>query len=208
MKIIYQQKTLFKYSETVFPVILITKMMAVGIMFLRVFKKLFSERYIQNTEIVQTKNEDFLYSYGIKSHTLFFVKVKGKILTINIIFDKIFAHNEYSFRGGLCTLDERGKIVFPDAEEIKKNKRFEDMKKHWESFVESENDERKKYLRTLDVQFSVNSMVKGKKTEEVTEFMTDVFAEKKADEQEKSIFEQVEEFKNHGMRRSTDNRGR
>ena len=70
------------------------------------------------------------------------MKVKGKILTINIIFDKIFAHNEYSFRGGLCTLDERGKIVFPDAEEIKKNKRFEDMKKHWESFVESENDER------------------------------------------------------------------
>ena len=139
---------------------------------------------------------------------MFFVKVKGKILTINIIFDKIFAHNEYSFRGGLCTLDERGKIVFPDAEEIKKNKRFEDMKKHWESFVESENDERKKYLRTLDVQFSVNSMVKGKKTEEVTEFMTDVFAEKKADEQEKSIFEQVEEFKNHGMRRSTDKRGR
>ncbi|MDO4832256.1 MAG: hypothetical protein Q4A45_02475 [Clostridia bacterium] len=105
-------------------------------------------------------------------------------------------------------MDERGKIVFPDAEEIKKNKRFEDMKKHWESFVESENDERKKYLRTLDVQFSVNSMVKGKKTEEVTEFMTDVFAEKKADEQEKSIFEQVEEFKNHGMRRSTDKRGR
>ncbi len=41
MKIIYQQKTLFKYSETVFPVILITKMMAVGIMFLRVFKKHF-----------------------------------------------------------------------------------------------------------------------------------------------------------------------
>lgn len=77
------------------------------------------------------------------------------------------------------TLDERGKIVFPPAEEIKGNKDLEKMKEHWESFVASEDDDRKKYLRSLEVQFSMNSMVNGKKTEEATEFMTDVFAEKK-----------------------------
>lgn len=102
------------------------------------------------------------------------------------------------------TLDERGKIVFPPAEEIKGNKDLEKMKEHWESFVASEDDDRKKYLRSLEVQFSMNSMVNGKKTEEATEFMTDVFAEKKVDEQEKTIFNQVEELKNHGMKRSTD----
>ncbi len=41
MKIIYQRKTVFKYSAKVFSVILITKMMPIGITVLRVFKKHF-----------------------------------------------------------------------------------------------------------------------------------------------------------------------
>ncbi len=106
------------------------------------------------------------------------------------------------------TLDERGKLDFPEADEIKGDKRLESLKAHWESFVALEKDERKKYLRSLEVKFSMNSMVKGKKTEEATEFMTDVFAERKVDEQETTIFNQVEELKNHGMRRSTDKKKR
>lgn len=105
---------------------------------------------------------------------------------------------------GCVTLDERGKLDFPEADEIKGDEHLESLKKHWESFAALEKDERKKYLRSLEVKFSMNSMVKGKKTEEATAFMTDMFAGRKVDEQEKTIFNQVEELKNHGMKRSTD----
>ncbi len=101
-------------------------------------------------------------------------------------------------------MDERGKLKFPEAEVIKNDKKLKKVKDHWESFAESEEGERDRYLRSLEVQFSMNSMVEGRKTEEATDFMTEVFAQKKVDQPEASLSEQIAASKDMPKNRATD----
>lgn len=101
------------------------------------------------------------------------------------------------------TLDERGKLRFPETQDILENERLRKIKKYWESFALEEDNEREQYLRSLEVQFSMNSMVEASETEAVTDFITGMFADKKVEEQESSVFQHIEEAR-YNYKRVTD----
>mgnify|MGYP003292071096 CR=1 FL=1 len=89
-------------------------------------------------------------------------------------------------------MDERGRLSFKENESIKGDKKLNKVKKHWESFAENEEGERDKYLRELEIQFSMNEFVEGEGVAAPT-MMASMLAEKKTDEQEFDAREKIEE---------------
>jgi len=58
-------------------------------------------------------------------------------------------------------VDERGKLDFTNLDNIQDNEELLKMKKQWETFASMEQEERDKYLRELEIQFSLNEIVSG-----------------------------------------------
>ncbi len=58
-------------------------------------------------------------------------------------------------------MDERGKLDFTNLDNIQDNEELLKMKKQWETFASMEQEERDKYLRELEIQFSLNEIVSG-----------------------------------------------
>lgn len=93
-------------------------------------------------------------------------------------------------------MNERGKLSFKANKDIENNEELLKLKKHWESFADKEESDREKYLRELEIQFSMNSFVEDANSKEANEKVTDMFAEKKVDQQEYGIRDKFEDFKN------------
>jgi len=58
-------------------------------------------------------------------------------------------------------VDERGRLDFTNLDKIQDNEELLKMKKQWETFASMEQEERDKYLRELEIQFSLNEIVSG-----------------------------------------------
>lgn len=82
--------------------------------------------------------------------------------------------------GCVKDLDERCKIAFKDSKSIEENEDLKKIEHHWQSFAESEENERKKYLRNLEIQFSMNEFVEGESSDTAKGKMASVVADRKA----------------------------
>lgn len=82
-------------------------------------------------------------------------------------------------RKGCEILNERGKLSFKDNEEIENNAELKEVSDHWKSFADSEKSEREKYLRELEIQFSMDSFVAGEGTDAAKGRFASYIAEKK-----------------------------
>jgi len=77
-------------------------------------------------------------------------------------------------------LNERGKLQFKDNSDIENNEELRELRDHWQSFADAETDEREKYLRELEIKFSMNSFVADEGTEAAKGRMASYVARKKA----------------------------
>jgi len=77
-------------------------------------------------------------------------------------------------------LNERGKLQFKDNSDIENNEELRELREHWQSFADAETDEREKYLRELEIKFSMDSFVADEGTEAAKGRMASYVARKKA----------------------------
>ena len=77
-------------------------------------------------------------------------------------------------------MDERGKLTFVENEAISGDNELKKMKKQWESFAKEEKDSRDKYLRELEISFSMDDMVDGTAVKENGDGLADVFVAQKS----------------------------
>ena len=77
-------------------------------------------------------------------------------------------------------MNERGKLQFKDNSDIENNEELRELRDHWQSFADAETDEREKYLRELEIKFSMNSFVADEGTEAAKGRMASYVARKKA----------------------------
>lgn len=80
-------------------------------------------------------------------------------------------------------MDERGKLEFKDNKNIEENEQLRKVKHHWQSFADTENDERDKYLRGLEIQFSMDEFVAGDSSDAAKGKMASVVADRKTSQQ-------------------------
>ena len=76
-------------------------------------------------------------------------------------------------------MDERGKLTFTESKAVSEDKNLKKMKKQWESFAENEDDSRDRYLRELEISFSMDNMVDGTAAKENGDGLADVFVASK-----------------------------
>lgn len=88
-------------------------------------------------------------------------------------------------------MDERGRLSFKENDTIKEDKKLKKMKKHWESFAENEADDRDKYLRELEIQFSMNDFASGEGV--AAQGMATILTEQKMNDQELDAREKIED---------------
>lgn len=74
-------------------------------------------------------------------------------------------------------MEDRGKLSFKEEE----NEDLREAKKMWESFLNMETEDKEKYFRALEIQFSLDSMAHGEHNE-VKDAAAEVFTEKKMQE--------------------------
>ncbi|MBQ2500662.1 MAG: hypothetical protein II522_04270 [Clostridia bacterium] len=77
-------------------------------------------------------------------------------------------------------MNERGKLQFKDNSDIENNEELRALREHWQSFADAEADEREKYLRELEIKFSMDSFVADEGTEAAKGRMASYVARKKA----------------------------
>lgn len=77
-------------------------------------------------------------------------------------------------------MNERGKLTFKSSKSIEENSELKELSKRWNSLAEQETDDRSRYLRELEIQFSMNSIVDDASSENTKDSMAEVFAGKKA----------------------------
>ncbi|MBQ1895482.1 MAG: hypothetical protein II162_01510 [Clostridia bacterium] len=77
-------------------------------------------------------------------------------------------------------MNERGKLQFKDNSDIENNEELRELREHWQSFADAEADEREKYLRELEIKFSMDSFVADEGTEAAKGRMASYVARKKA----------------------------
>lgn len=82
----------------------------------------------------------------------------------------------YKRRG--IIVDERGRLDFSNLDNIQDNEELLKMKKQWEAFASMEQEERDKYLRELEIQFSLNEIVSGE-NKSVDEASASFFSDEK-----------------------------
>lgn len=85
--------------------------------------------------------------------------------------------------GGVKDLDERGKLSFKDNSKIENSEKLKKMKHHWQSFADSEESERDKYLRELEIQFSMDEFVDGSSSDAAKGKMASVVVNRKSKQQ-------------------------
>ncbi len=88
-------------------------------------------------------------------------------------------------------MDDRGRLSFKENDTIKEDTKLKKMKKHWESFAKNEEDDREKYLRELEIQFSMNDIASGEGV--AAQSMATILAEQKTSEQELLAREKIED---------------
>ncbi len=81
-------------------------------------------------------------------------------------------------------VDERGKLDFSDNSITEDNEELSAMKEHWASFLDAEMGDRDKYLRSLEIEFSLETMATGKLDSMIDEEVARVFSERKHEERE------------------------
>lgn len=79
-------------------------------------------------------------------------------------------------------MDERGKLDFSDNSVTDTNEELSAMKDHWSSFLDNETDGRDKYLRALEIEFSLETMAEGELDSMIDEGVAKVFSERKHEE--------------------------
>ena len=77
-------------------------------------------------------------------------------------------------------MNDRGKLSFKTSKDIEKNEELKAMSERWNSFASKEETERDRYLRELEIQFSMNAIVEDANSEKTKEGMAEVFAGEKA----------------------------
>lgn len=93
-------------------------------------------------------------------------------------------------------VEERGKLDFSDNSVTEGNEGLSAMKDHWASFLDSETDDRDKYLRSLEIEFSLETMATGEFDSMIDEGVAKVFSERKHEERETDSRVQKKAFKN------------
>ena len=78
---------------------------------------------------------------------------------------------------------DRGKLAFSDIIETHTSEELSAIRTYWESFLDSETEERDRYLRALEIEFSLDSIATGDIEPQLKEEVAKIFSEKKYDEQ-------------------------
>ncbi|MBO4446391.1 MAG: hypothetical protein IKT04_04440 [Clostridia bacterium] len=79
-------------------------------------------------------------------------------------------------------MNERGKLEFKENADIENNEELKELREHWKSFAGTEESEREKYLRELEIQFSMNSFVAGEGTDAAKGRMASYAADRKSNQ--------------------------
>lgn len=77
-------------------------------------------------------------------------------------------------------MNVRGKLQFKDNSDIENNEELKELREHWQSFADAEEDEREKYLRELEIKFSMDSFVADEGTDAAKGRLASYAARKKA----------------------------
>lgn len=93
-------------------------------------------------------------------------------------------------------VEERGKLDFSDNSVTGDNEELSAMKEHWASFLDTEQGERDRYLRALEIEFSLESMATGLLDSMIDEEVARVFSERKHDEHDADARVQKKAFRN------------
>lgn len=80
-------------------------------------------------------------------------------------------------------MDERGKLEFKGNKNIENDEKLKKVKHHWQSFAEAEDSEREKYLRDLEIQFSMDEFVESESSDAAKGKMASVVADRKTSQQ-------------------------
>ncbi len=93
-------------------------------------------------------------------------------------------------------VDERGKLDFSDNSITEDNEELSVMKEHWASFLDTETEDRDRYLRSLEIEFSLETMATGELDSMIDEEVARVFSERKHDEHDADARVQKKAFRN------------
>lgn len=94
-------------------------------------------------------------------------------------------------------MQDRGKLNFSDLNDlsdIENNAELKSLIKQWKSFAETENEDRQKYLRELEIQFSMSSIFNGSNSEEIRDLIAKLFSDEKISQSDSSIINQLKDL--------------
>ena len=80
--------------------------------------------------------------------------------------------------GRVCMQDRR-KLNFSALNDVENNKELKELIKQWVSFAANESEDRQKYLRELEIQFSMHSIFNGSTPEEIRDLIAKLFSDEK-----------------------------
>ena len=81
---------------------------------------------------------------------------------------------------------KRGRLSFSNLNKECKDEELKEAKEHWESFIDADAEEREKYLRELEIEFSFKSLVDDDADSETKDDMAKVFSDAKRSQQKKA----------------------
>lgn len=93
-------------------------------------------------------------------------------------------------------IEERGKLDFSDNSVTEDNEELSAIKEHWASFLDAETGDRDKYLRSLEIEFSLETMATGELGSMIDEEVARVFSERKHEERDADARVQKKAFRN------------
>lgn len=93
-------------------------------------------------------------------------------------------------------VEERGKLEYTASGDVGNSEELKALKNQWSAFLENESEDREKYLRALEIEFSLESIAMGESEATVNEEAAKVFSEMKHEEREADSRVKKKAFRN------------